>query len=84
MIFAEIIVYSAGIYLLNGVLFALWFVFRGAAKIDDSAKDAGFGFRAIIFFGAAAFWVLFAYRLFICEKRPIEQNPHRQKSLEAK
>lgn len=84
MIFAEIIVYAAGIYLLPGVLFAVWFVISGITKLDDSAKETGFGFRLIIFFGAVAFWILLAWRLAKGDKRPIENNAHRQKSLETK
>lgn len=84
MIFAEIIVYAAGIYLLLGVLFAVWFVISGITKLDNSAKDTNFGFRFIIFFGAVAFWTLLAWRLAKGEKRPFENNAHREKSLGAK
>ncbi len=84
MIFAEIIVYAVGIYLLLGVLFAVWFAISGITKLDDSAKETGFGFRLIIFFGAVALWILLVWRLAKGEKRPIENNAHRQKSLETK
>ena len=77
MLWAEIIVYAVGIYLLIGVLFAVWFVAFGVTKLDDSAKGTSFGFRLIIFFGAAAFWILLAWRLFKGEKRPMETNAHR-------
>jgi hypothetical protein len=84
MIFAEMIVYAAGIYLLTGILFAVWFAARGVTKLDDSAKNTGFGFRFIIFFGAVAFWTLLAWRLAKGPKRPRENSAHRQKSLETK
>lgn len=84
MLWAEIIVYAAGIYLAIGFLFALYFVIFGVTQLDESAKGTSFGFRFLIFFGAVAFWVLLAWRLFKGEKRPMEQNAHRQKSLEAK
>ena len=77
MIFAEIIVYTAGIYFLLGVLFALWFAARGVTKLDESAKGTGFGFRFIIFFGAAALWFLLAWRVAKGEKRPQEKTTHR-------
>lgn len=80
MIIAEIIVYAAGIYLLIGVLFAIWFAARGVTKLDDAAKDTSFGFRFIIFFGAVAFWVLLAWRLAKGEKRPQEKTAHRLES----
>jgi hypothetical protein len=77
MIFAEIIVYSVGIYLLLGALFALWFVVLGVTKLDNAAKDTSFGFRFIIFFGAVAFWVLLAWRIAKDMKRPTEKTAHR-------
>lgn len=77
MILAEIIVYAAGIYLLLGALFAIWFVAFGITRLDDAAKETGFGFRFIIFFGAAAFWILLALRLAKGEKRPAEKTAHR-------
>ena len=78
MIFAEIIVYAAFIYLAIGILFAVWFATRGVAKLDDAAKDTGFGFRLIVFFGAIAFWVLLARRLAKGTKRPAEKTAHRR------
>jgi hypothetical protein len=80
MIFAEIIVYAAFIYLANGVLFAVWFAARGVTKLDDAAKETSFGFRIIIFFGAVALWILLARRLMKGEKRPVEKNAHRLES----
>jgi hypothetical protein len=81
MIFAEIIVYAAFVYLGLGALFALWFVAFGVTKLDDSATDTGAGFRFIIFFGAAAFWVLLAWRLLKGARRPEEKNAHRLESI---
>lgn len=63
MILAEIIVYTIGIYLATGILFALYFVIYGVTKLDESAKGTGFFFRVLIFPGCAAFWVLLAWRL---------------------
>jgi hypothetical protein len=84
MLLAEIIVYAVEIYLAIGVLFAFWFVIYGVNKLDETAKQSGYGFRLIIFFGTVAFWILLTWRLFKGEKRPTEQTAHRQKSLEAK
>jgi hypothetical protein len=83
MIFAEVIVYGVEIYLGLGFLFAVWFVASGVTQLDESAKDTGLGFRLIIFFGAAAFWILLAWRLAKGDKRPLENNAHRRKSREA-
>jgi len=80
MIYAEIIVYAAFIYLAIGSLFAVWFAARGVNRLDESAKGTGFGFRLIIFFGAVAFWVLLARRVVKGERRPAEKNAHRGES----
>ena len=77
MLLAEIIVYTVGIYLAIGFLFALYFVIFGITKLDDSAKGTSFGFRFLIFFGAIPFWTLLAWRLLKGEKRPTENNAHR-------
>jgi hypothetical protein len=45
-----------GYYALAGALFAVAFVTVGAAKLDPRAAGAGFGFRVVIFPGAAALW----------------------------
>jgi hypothetical protein len=82
MLWAEIIVYAAGVYLGLGILFAFWFAVRGVALLDDAALGTGAGFRLIIFFGAAALWPLLARRLLKGEKRPVEKNAHRLKSAE--
>ncbi|MEZ4775532.1 MAG: hypothetical protein R3D00_20270 [Bacteroidia bacterium] len=45
-----------GIYLLVGVLFGLFFVFRGVQKTDPGAEGTGLGFRLLILPGAIALW----------------------------
>ena len=74
MIVAQIIVYTALAYLAIGFLFSVYFSFFAVKKFDESAKDAGIGFRLIIFFGVVAFWTLLAWRLFRGQKRPIEND----------
>jgi hypothetical protein len=51
-----------GIYLALGVLFAVPFVMRGAARVDPAARGAGWGFRLLILPGVAALWPLLARR----------------------
>ena len=80
MMLAEIIVCAAGIYLLPGALFAVWFAASGVTKFDDAARGTGVAFRLIIFFGAAAFWILLIRRLAKGTKRPLEKTAHRLKS----
>ena len=78
MLFAQIIVYTAFIYLTIGFLFSVYFSFFAVKKFDEAAKDAGIGFRLIIFFGVAAFWTLLAWRMFRGKKHPTEKTAHRE------
>ena len=80
MLWAEIIIYLTFAYLAVGFLFALWFVTFGITKLDDSAKGTNIGFRLPIFFGSIPFWILLAWRLAKGEKRPTEQNAHRNET----
>jgi hypothetical protein len=77
MIFAELIVLACEIYLVIGVLFAVWFVIFGIAEMDEAARGTGVGFRLMIFAGAAALWWFLAVRLLKGERRPIERTAHR-------
>ena len=43
-------------YLGAGVLFAPWFLARGAAVIDPSVPGSTFGFRIVILPGVVALW----------------------------
>ena len=78
MLIAQIIVYTALAYLLIGLLFSIYFSFSGVKKFDEAAKGSGIGFGLIIFFGVAAFWVLFAWRILRGNKQYIERTAHRK------
>ena len=53
---AELFVDTFLAYGAVGLLFAMFFVSRGVTRLDPIAKNAGLGFRLIIFPGAAALW----------------------------
>jgi hypothetical protein len=76
MFLAEIFIYAAVLYLILGVLFAVWFVAFRIAKFDDSAKGTSVFFRIIIFFGAMALWVLLLKQILQNQER-IEVTAHR-------
>ena len=72
------LVHLAALYGLIGVAFAVAFVWRGAGRIDPAAVDGTWGFRVLIFPGAAALWPLLAGRWLGGARRPPEEkNPHR-------
>lgn len=78
MLFAQILVYSSIVYMLIGVVFAVYFVTARVGAFDESAKGAGIGFRFLIFFGAAAFWSVLLWRLVRGAGPVIETNSHRR------
>ena len=67
-----------GVYALLGLLFAVAFVIRGAARIDPQAVGGSWGFRLAILPGVVAFWPLMARRWARGAPPPEERNPHRQ------
>lgn len=65
------------VYAALGLLFAVAFAARGAARIDAHAAHTSWGFRLLILPGAAALWPLLAYRWARGQAPPEEHNPHR-------
>lgn len=72
------LVYGLTAYVGLGLLFAVPFVWRGAARVDPVAAEGTRGFRLLILPGAAAFWPLLAWRWMRgVSEPPAERNPHR-------
>ena len=72
------------IYVAVGVLFAVYFVVKGAGKVDEVAREGTWGFRVLIFPGVAALWPLLASRLLRgVAQPPVERNPHRRLAADA-
>jgi hypothetical protein len=44
------------LYLLLGLVFAIAFLWRGAAKLDDKTKGSSWVFKALIIPGSMALW----------------------------
>jgi len=53
---ATIFVNLLGIYFLIGLLFSLWFVIRGAAKLDENAVEANWKLKLLWLPAAIALW----------------------------
>jgi hypothetical protein len=53
-----IILLIVAVYVVAGFVFAIAFVTRGVARIDEAAQGSGWGFRVIIFPGTILFWPL--------------------------
>jgi hypothetical protein len=50
-------------YLVIGALFAAWFAYRGAGRLDPAASGSTAGFRLLLVPGAALLWPYLALRL---------------------
>lgn len=56
MLFVTIILITAALYLLAGLVFAVPFIWKGVSKIDEGAHGSGWSFRIIIIPGTMVFW----------------------------
>ena len=78
---AELAVNITAFYSTVGCLFGLLFVTRGAQRVDPAAEGAGWGFRLLIFPGAAALWPVLAWRWrSAADGPPTEKSAHRESS----
>ncbi|GAB5558461.1 MAG: hypothetical protein SynsKO_01080 [Synoicihabitans sp.] len=65
-------------YLAAGLIFAIPFVFRGAAKIDAPAANTGLFFKLILIPGSMIFWPILLRRWISGSPPPIEKSAHRE------
>ena len=71
------LVLVVGLYVAIGLLFALYFVWRGVDGVDPSAEGGTWGFRLLILPGTVALWPLLVRRL--GSGAPAEErNAHRE------
>lgn len=55
----SILLALVAVYLLLGLLFSIFFLWKGLAKVDPATKGSGLFFKLLIFPGMCAFWVFF-------------------------
>lgn len=68
-------------YAAIGFAFGLWFILRGAARLDPAAGTGTPGFRLAILPGALLMWPYLAYRLVRGgEAPPTEVTAHRPRA----
>ena len=71
-----------------GLVFAVAFLLRGAARLDPNADGATWGFKALILPGTVALWPLLLVRWMrapssnLLGNPPEERSPHRVKARE--
>ncbi len=74
---AEVVVLLCTVYIACGLAFSLFFVWRGAGRVDPAARSAGWGFRLIVLPGVAALWPVLLRRWIAGRPPPVERNAHR-------
>jgi hypothetical protein len=65
----NIVLMGGLVYLLAGVVFAIFFLSMGIEKMDASAHGSAFCFRMIIFPGTVALWPVLWYKWRNVKKR---------------
>ncbi len=68
MLIAQIILVVVGLYAAVGVVFAEYFVARGAKRLDPAARDSHLVFYLFILPGAAALWPVLMRKLAAARK----------------
>ena len=69
------------LYSVIGLVFGVFFITGGVARIDPVAKDGSWGFRLLILPGSVALWPLLVRRLLAKTSPPVENNAHRSASM---
>lgn len=54
----QLFVYLFYAYLLIGLVFGLWFVFKGVQQIDSGMEGAKWNLRLLLLPGSIALWVI--------------------------
>ncbi|MDA1267012.1 MAG: hypothetical protein O2816_18180 [Planctomycetota bacterium] len=75
---------ALGLYLALGLLFAVPFLLKGAAKIDGDAVEGSWGFKLLILPGTVALWPLLLSRWLRFDAAPVERSPHRDAAGEGR
>ncbi len=71
-------------YLACGLVFAIPFLARGAARIDPGAREGTWGFRLMVLPGVVALWPLLLRRWLAGRgEPPVESNAHRRAAARA-
>lgn len=73
------LVRGLAIYATSGIIFGVYFIFRGVGLIDPAARDTSFGFKLVIWPGVAALWPILLFRLIKRQRNPpVECTAHRK------
>lgn len=59
----DLILWTLAIYLIAGLAFAVFFLIKGAALIDDGTRNTPWHFKAIILPGVILLWIVLFMKL---------------------
>ena len=59
---AAVLVYAFYLYLLLGLLFGVWFVFRGVQKLDAGMEGARWPLRLLLLPGSVGLWIVLLFK----------------------
>lgn len=68
MYWLQILLYGAYAYLALGLIFGLWFVFKGAEQIDENMHGASWSTRLLLLPASTALWLTLLYK-YLKQKR---------------
>lgn len=66
------------VYALVGALVGAVFAFRLVGRLDPDAQGATFGFRLLVWPGAAALWPWVLWRTLVAKRPPVQRDAHRR------
>lgn len=55
--------YAFGLYLILGFIFSLWFVFKGAHRLDENLSGASTSIRLLLIPGTIGLWPILLYKM---------------------
>ena len=73
---ANMIINAAALYFAIGIVLAILFLAFGVGRLDQSAKNASFFFKPMIFLGCVVIWPLLLIRILTFNQinKPLEDN----------
>lgn len=56
MLIINILVYAFLAYIISGLVFGIWFIFKGVGQIDHGMEGAKWGMRLLLLPGSIGLW----------------------------
>ncbi len=76
MLIANAILVAVATYIALGVVFGLYFIFKGISRLDHAAAGAAISFRVLMLPGAVGLWPWLLIRLIRTRANPHSPRGH--------